>query len=89
MTHFTVSGTSVSDRLYLIRDNIAWGFTRVFLVGGLQVSVPGVVAGTFVPAEGMNRTDTILKNLEHDHTVVWEHTGGGLNNLVQFMETEG
>ena len=89
MAHITVSGTSVSDRLTCVFDNIKWACTKVILVGGILVSVPGVITGTIVPAEGMSRTDTFVKNVVHDHAVVWEHIGGGLNNLGAFLESEG
>ena len=86
MSHISISGNRVED----FKDRLGWALTKMFIIGGLLVSVPGVVAGTFVPAEGMTRTDTVLKNWTHDHTVVWEAVGHGFNEIVDHMnETNG
>ena len=88
MSHITIPGTSVSDRLVAARDNFMWGVTKIVLIGGILVSVPGVVTGVIVPGEGMDRTDTVIQNVVHDHSVVWGWVGNGINSVVSFMEEE-
>ena len=89
MSHITISGTSVSDRLVAARDNFMWGVTKIALIGGILVSVPSVVTGIIVPAEGMDRTDTVIQNVVHDHSVVWGWVGNGVDAFVSYMEEEG
>lgn len=85
MSHFTVSGTSVGSRVGALKDGILWNALKVVTIGGLIVSVPGVLAGSVIPAEGLSRGETIVKNLEHDHSVVWSWIGQGAQGVTQFM----
>ena len=87
--HITVSGTSVGERAAALRDGILWGALKVFVIGGMVVSVPGVLLGATIPGEGLTRTETITQNLTNDHTQVWEWIGQGAQGVGEFMNERG
>ena len=88
MTLF-VTGTSLADRGASLRDGIVWNITKVFVIGGVMVSIPGTLLGAMVPAEGMTRTDTIIENLADDHGRVWNWAGQGAEAFGQWLEEKG
>ena len=88
MTVF-VSGSSIGERCRASFDALMFNVIKVVAAGGIIVSVPGVLLGAMIPAEGLSRTETIEQNLIDDHARIWEWAGAGAEKFGQWMEEKG